>query len=342
LRNGMRGLLAAALLAAGIASGQQILINGAGASFPYPIYSKWFDDYGKKFPTIQINYSSLGSGAGVQQVIAGTVDFGATDSPMTDDLEKAFREKRGYGVLHFPTVMGGNVPIYNIAGITKSLNFTPEALAGIFLGKIKKWRDPELMNANPGVNLPDSHIIVVHRSDASGTTFVWTDYLSKISKEWEMKVGRGNAVKWPVGLGGKGSEGVTGQVKQQPNSIGYVEVIWALQNKLPYGRVRNAGGEFVEANLSTVTAAAAGAIKDIPDDFRVSITNAPGNDAYPISTFTWLLIPEKIEDARKRRAIKDFLSWMLKDGQNSVEALSYARLPQVVTDREAKAIAKIH
>jgi phosphate transport system substrate-binding protein len=260
---------------------------------------------------------------------------------MNENQLKEFKDKRGFGVLHFPTVMGGNAPIYNIPGINQQLNFTPEALAGIYLGKITKWNDPELTKANPNVKLPDANIVVVHRSDGSGTTFVWTDYLSKVSKEWETKVGRQNSVNWPVGLGGKGSEGVTGLVKQQPNSIGYVEVIYARQNKLQYGKVKNQAGNFVDASLAGVTAAAAGAIKEIPDDFRVSITNAPGKDAYPISTFTWLLIPEKIADAGKKKAIKDFLTWALKDGQMQCEQYEYAKLPKAVVDKEMKAIAKI-
>jgi phosphate transport system substrate-binding protein len=338
-------VLATALLAGGIASGQKILINGGGATFPNPIYSKWFSEYNKKFPNIQINYQSQGSSFGVAQITAGTVDFGASDAPMTDDQIKAFKDKHGYGILHFPTVMGGNAPIYNIPGVTAQLNFTGDALSGIFLGKITKWNDPELTKVNPGANLPDKPIIVVHRSDGSGTTYVWTDYLSKVSKEWETKVGRGNSPNWPVGLGGKGSEGVTGQVKQQPNSIGYVEVLYALQNKLAFGKVKNQAGNFVGADLVGVTAAAAGAMKEIPDDFRVSITNAPGKNSYPISTFTWLLIPEKIADSGKQKAIKDFVTWALKDGsgfgQSFCEALQFAKLPKAVIDKEVKAIAKI-
>jgi phosphate transport system substrate-binding protein len=320
---------------------QEVLINGAGATFPYPMYSKWFDTYHKKFPNIQFNYQSIGSGGGIQQVTAGTVDFGATDGPMNEDQLKQFQEKQKTGILHFPTVMGADVLVYNIPGVTQQLNFTAEALAGIFLGNVKKWNDPAVAGPNPGVKLPNSDIVVVHRSDGSGTTYIFVDFLTKVSKEWESKVGRGTSVNWPVGLGGKGNEGVSGQVKQTPNSIGYVELIYAIQNKMPYGKVKNASGEFVQANLASVTAAAAGAVKEIPDDFRVSITNAPGKAAYPISSFTWLLVPEKIENATKKKAIKDFLQWMLKDGQTMTEALSYARLPKPVIDKEAKAIAKI-
>jgi phosphate transport system substrate-binding protein len=295
------GVLAVGLTATACA--QQILINGAGATFPYPIYSKWFDEYHKRFPNLQFNYQSIGSGGGIKQITVGTVDFGASDGPMTDQQIAEFRTKRGAGILHFPTVMGADVPVYNIPGVTQSLNFTPDALAGIFLGKITKWNDPELTKANPGVKLPANNIVVVHRSDGSGTTYIWVDYLCKVSKEWETKVGRGTSVNWPVGLGGKGNEGVSGQVKQIPNSMGYVELIYAIQNKIPYGKVRNSAGVFVEASLAGVTAAAAGAAKAMPDDFRVSITNAPGKDAYPISSFTWLLVPEKIADATKRKAM---------------------------------------
>jgi len=304
------------------------------------MYSKWFDEYYKKFPNLQFNYQSIGSGGGIKQVTEGTVDFGASDGPMSDMQIKEFRDKRGYGILHFPTVLGADVPVYNVAGVNTALNFTPEALAGIFMGRITKWNDAEIAKANPGVNLPANGIIVVHRSDGSGTTFIWTDYLSKVSKDWETKVGRGTSVNWPVGLGGKGNEGVSGQVKQTRNSIGYVELIYAVQNKMKTGKVKNLGGNFVEASLASVTAAAA-SLKEMPEDFRVSITNAPGKDAYPISSFTWLLIPEKIPDSTKKTAIKNFLTWMLSDGQNMTEALAYARLPNTVVAKEQKAIAKI-
>ena len=330
----------ATALTMGVASAQQILINAAGATFPYPMYSKWFDEYHKKFPTIQINYQSIGSGGGIQQVTAGTVDFGASDGPMNDEQMKAFQDKRGSAILHFPTVMGAVVPTYNVAGVTGSLNFTAEALAGIFLGKITKWDDPELTKANPGVKLPSSNIVVVHRSDGSGTTYVWVDYLSKISKEWETKVGKATSVNWPVGLGGKGNEGVSGSIQQTANSIGYVELIYAIQNKMTYGKVKNASGEFIQASLASVTAAAA-ATKDMPEDFRVSITNATGKGVYPISSFTWLLIPSKIADPAKKKAITDFLAWMLADGQKMTEVLSYAQLPKPVVAKEVKAISKI-
>jgi phosphate transport system substrate-binding protein len=334
-RSVLAGLAMVALGAVG-----QTLINGGGATFPYPMYSKWFNDYKAK-KGVQINYQSKGSGFGVQQITAGTVDFGASDMPLTDMQLKDFQDKRGTALLHFPTVLGADVPAYNILGVTVALNFTPEALAGIFLGHITKWDDPELVKANPGVSLPKSDIIVVHRAEGSGTTFIWVDYLSKVSKEWETKVGRGASVNWPVGLGGQGNEGVAGQIQQTRNSFGYIELTYAIQNKVPYGKVKNPDGEFVQASLASVTAAAAGAAKTMPEDFRVSITNAPGKGAYPISSFTWLLIPEQIKDPAKKKIITDFLAWMLKDGQTMTEALSFAQLPKEVVAKEVKAIAKI-
>jgi len=304
------------------------------------MYSKWFDEYRKLHPNLEINYQSIGSGGGIRQVTEGTVDFGATDGPMTDEQMKAFREKRGCDVLHFPTVLGADVPVHNVPGVATDLNFTPEALAGIFLGKITKWNDPELAKANPKVKLPNTDILVIHRSEASGTTYVWVDYLSKISSEWQTKVGKGVAVNWPVGLGGKGNEGVAGQVKESANSIGYVELIYAAQNKMSYGRVRNSAGNFVKADLASVTAAAAGV--EMPDDFRVSITNASGKTAYPIASFTWLLIPEVIKDKQKLDVITGFLHWMLGPGQKLTEALEYAPLPKPVVTKEEKAISKLH
>jgi phosphate transport system substrate-binding protein len=330
----------AAIFTVSVACAQQVLINAGGATFPYPMYSKWFDVYHKKFPNIAINYASIGSGGGIAQVTAGTVDFGASDGPMSDAQIKEFQEKRGAAILHFPTVLGADVPTYNIPGVTGSLNFTGEVLAGIFMGRITKWNDPEITKINPGVKLPSNNIVVVHRSDNSGTSYIWTDYLSKVSKEWEMKVGRGTGVNWPVGLGGKGNEGVSGSVQQTANSIGYVEIAYAIQNKMTYGKVKNAAGEFVLASLASVTAAAAG-MKDMPEDFRVSITNPPGKGVYPISSFTWLLIPSKIADPSKKKAIKDFLVWMLGDGQKMTGALLYAPLPNAVVAKELKAIEKI-
>jgi phosphate transport system substrate-binding protein len=336
------GLLLVVLALGGLAVAQNaLLINGAGATFPYPIYSKWFDEYHKQHAAIQINYQSIGSGAGIRQITEGTVDFGASDGPMTDEQLKAYKDKRGSDILHFPTVLGADVPTYNIPGVSAALNFTPDALAGIFLGRITKWNDPAIAGVNKGVALPASDILVVHRADGSGTTYIWTDFLSKVSEEWKTKVGQGTSVNWPVGLGGKGNEGVMGIVKQTPNAIGYVELIYAVQNKVPYGAVRNAAGVFVTAELAGVSAAAAGAAKNMPADFRVSITNAPGKTAYPVSSFTWLLIPSRIADAAKRDAIKGFLKWMMTDGQNFAEPLAYAKLPKEVVTKELKAIATI-
>ncbi len=336
------GLLLAVLALAGVLWAESALsINGAGATFPYPMYSKWFDEYHKQHSNLQINYQSIGSGGGIKQVTEGTVDFGATDGPMNDDQLKVFHDKHGFGLLHFPTVLGAAVPTYNIPGVDAALNFTPDALAGIFLGKITKWNDPAIAGANKGVKLPAEDIVVVHRADGSGTTYIWTDYLSGVSDEWKTKVGKGTSVNWPVGLGGKGNEGVTGSIKNTPNSIGYVELIYAETNKIPYGNVKNAEGVFVKASLTAVSAAAAGKAKEMPDDFRVSIVNAPGKAAYPISSFTWLLIPEKFSDATKRDAIKGFLKWALADGQGYAENLSYAKLPKEVVAKELKAINKI-
>lgn len=318
-----------------------LLINGAGATFPNPMYSKWFDEYHAKNPNIQINYQSLGSGAGIKQVTEGTVDFGATDGPMNDDQLKAFKDKHGFGILHFPTVLGAAVPTYNIPGVTGELNFTAEALAGIFMGHISKWNDAAIASVNKGVTLPANDIVVVHRSDGSGTTYIWTDFLSKVNDGWKARVGKGTSVNWPVGLGGKGNEGVAGQVKATPNSIGYVELIYAIQNSMSYGRVKNSSGDFIKADLASVTAAAAATAKEMPDDFRVSITNPAGKTAYPIASYTWLLIPEKFQDAKKRDALKGFLKWALTDGQNDVEKLAYAKLPKEVVSKELKALNKV-
>src|ERR1700691_1458480 len=328
--------LLAALAATAGAQSNPLLLNAAGATFPYPIYSKWFDTYHTAHPNIQINYQSIGSGGGIRQLLAGTVDFGASDGPMSDDQLAQAKFK----ILHFPTVLGAVIPTYNVSGVSTDLNFTQKALAGIYLGTITKWNDPEITKANPGVKLPGEDIVVVHRSDGSGTSYIFTDFLSKASDDWKNKVGKGTSVNWPVGLGGKGNEGVSGLVKQTPDAIGYVELIYAVQNDIPYGRVQNADGKFVKADLAGVTAAAA-SVKDLPEDFRVSITNAPGATSYPISSFTWLLIPAQISDAQKRDAIKDFLKWMLVDGQKYNEGLSYAQLPKSVIVKETKAISLI-
>jgi phosphate transport system substrate-binding protein len=313
-------------------------INAAGATFPAPIYQKWFEEFRKAHPDIQINYQSIGSGGGIQQLTQGTVDFGASDMPMTDEQLGAVKKGK---VLHFPTVLGGVVPTYNIQGVTVDLKFSGDTLAGIFMGNIKKWNDAALKRDNPGVNLPNEDITVVHRSDGSGTSFVFTDYLSKVSPDWKSKVGANTSVNWPVGLGGKGNEGVAGLVKQTPNSIGYVELIYAVQNKMGYGSMKNAAGNFVKADFASVSEAAAGAAKNMPDDFRVSITNAPGKNAYPISTFTWLLIPDKIDNAQKKMAITSFLKWMLTTGQQDCAGMSYASLPKPVVAKEEKQVSLI-
>jgi len=326
--------LTAGLLAATSAAQS---INAAGATFPGPIYQKWFNEYSKVKPGTQVNYQAIGSGGGIRQLTEGTVDFGASDVPMTDDQLSKMKVK----ALHFPTVLGGIVPTYNVEGVSGDLKFSPETLSGIYLGLIRKWDDPKLVKDNPGVKLPSKDITVAHRSDGSGTSFVFTDYLSKVSGEWKSKVGAGASVNWPVGLGGKGNEGVSGLVKQTPNSIGYVELLYAVSNKMSYGYMKNAAGKFVKANLETVTEAAAGAAKSMPSDFRVSITDAPGDKAYPIASFTWLLIPSKIADAGKREAIKGFLAWMLTTGQQDAAGLSYAPLPKNVVGMEQKQINQI-
>jgi phosphate transport system substrate-binding protein len=315
----------------------QVLLNAAGATFPYPIYSKWFDQYHQAHGNVQINYQSIGSGGGIRQLLDKTVDFGASDGPMSDEQLKQASVK----ILHFPTVLGAAVPSYNLPNVQGDVNFTPEALAGIYLGKIAKWNDPAIASANPGMKLPNSDIVVVHRSDGSGTTYIWTDYLAKISPEWQSKVGKNTSVNWPVGLGGKGNEGVSSLIEQTPGAIGYVELIYAIQNKMTYGKVRNITGAFIKADLASVSAAAAATAKTMPDDFRVSITNAEGKGAYPISSFTWLLVPAKFNDTAKRDVVKDFLKWMMTDGQNSCEALAYAKLPKDVVVKEMKAIALI-
>lgn len=317
--------------------GQTTQLNGAGATFPYPIYSKWFSEYNKLHSDVQINYQSIGSGGGIRQVLNGTVDFGASDGPMTDEQLKQAKVK----ILHIPTVLGAVVPAYNVPGVTGEIKFTPEVLAGIYLNKIVKWNDPAIASANPGVKLPDLGIIVIYRSDGSGTTYIFTDYLSKVSKDWASVVGKGTSVKWPNGVGGKGNEGVAGQVRQLQGSIGYVELIYAVQNKISYGSVKNAAGNFVKATLESVTEAAASA-PSMPADFRVSITNAPGKTAYPISSFTWLLIPEQSKDPKKGKILADFLNWMVTDGQTMTTQLSYAPLPASVVEKVKVAIKQLH
>jgi phosphate transport system substrate-binding protein len=327
-------LFVCALLALPV-SGQTTL-NGAGATFPNPMYQKWFSEYHKLHPDIQINYQPIGSGGGIRQVIAGTVDFGASDMPMTDKQLQEAKVK----ILNIPTVLGAVVPAYNIPGVTGEIKFTPEALAGIFLGKITKWNDKAITAENPGMNFPDKAIIVVHRSDGSGTTFIWTDYLSKVSPDWKSQVGADTSVKWPVGMGANHNEGVAGMIRQLSGSIGYIELIYALQNNITYGSVRNSSGVFLKASLEGVTAAAASAPK-MPADFRVSITNAPGKDAYPISSFTWLLIPVTSADPAKGKILNGFLNWMVTDGQAMTSALSYAPLPGNVVAKVKEAIKQV-
>jgi phosphate transport system substrate-binding protein len=324
-------------LALSVPAFAQTTLNGAGATFPYPMYSKWFSKYHDAHPDIQFNYQSIGSGGGIRQVLAGTVDFGASDGPMTDEQLAQAKIK----ILHVPTVLGAVVPAYNVSGVSGEIKFTPEVLAGIFLGKITNWNDKAIASANPGVTFPkDEPIVVIHRSDGSGTTFIFTDYLSKVSSDWQSQAGKGTSVKWPVGLGGKGNEGVAGMIRQMQGSIGYIELIYAVQNKITYGTVKNAAGDFVKASLDSVTAAAA-SVKSMPADFRVSITNAPGKDAYPISSFTWLLIPAQSKDAAKGKIIADFLNWMVDDGQKMTADLTYAPLPASVATKVKDEIKQV-
>jgi len=333
LKIAMTMALMAALV--GVSSAQTNL-NGAGATFPNPIYQKWFSEYHNAHGDVQINYQSIGSGGGIKQLQSGTVDFGASDGPMTDEQLAQTPGK----VFHIPTVLGAVVPTYNIAGVSGEIKFAPDVLADIYLGNIKKWNDPRIAKANPGMKFPDADIVVVHRSDGSGTTYIFTDFLSKVSSAWKDKVGKGTSVNWPAGLGGKGNEGVSGMVKQTEGSIGYVELIYALSNKMPYGSVQNSSGAFVKASLESVTAAAAG-VKDMPDDFRVSITNAPGKEAYPISSFTWLLVPAEWSDAGKEKAFVDFLNWMVDKGQTMTTDLAYAPLPKSVATKVKARIKEV-
>ena len=323
-------------LALAVPAFAQTTLNGAGATFPNPMYQKWFSEYHKAHPDVQFNYQSIGSGGGIRQVLAQTVDFGASDGPMSDEQLGQAKVK----ILHIPTVLGAVVPAYHVPGVDGEVKFTPEALAGIFLGKITTWNDKAITSANPGVNFPNQTIIVVHRSDGSGTSYIFTDYLSKVSKEWADSVGKNTSVKWPTGLGAKGNEGVAGMIRQMDGAIGYIELIYAVQNKIPYGSVKNSGGAFVKASLDSVTSAAA-SVKTMPADFRVSITNAPGKDAYPISSFTWLLIPSQSKDAAKGKIISDFLNWMVDDGQKMTADLTYAPLPQSVASKVKDTIKQV-
>ena len=329
--------LAALVLLATAASAQTLQINGAGATFPNPIYSKWFDQYHKMHPNAEINYQSIGSGGGIRQLSAGTVFFGASDGPMTNEQITA----AGFRIIHLPTVLGGVVPVYNIPEVSAELKFTGPVLAEIFLGKITRWNDAAIRATNPGVNLPNSEITVVHRSDGSGTSYIWCDYLSKVSAGYKKTVGVATSVNWPVGVGAKGNEGVAGLVKQTPGSIGYVELIYALQDKITYGEVKNLNGEFVRATTETVSNAASAASKAMPKDFRVSITNAPGHNVYPISSFTWLLLQESPRDVARSRMMVDFVRWALTDGQQFAAPLGYAPLPKEVVALEMEAIKRV-
>jgi phosphate transport system substrate-binding protein len=330
------GLACLTVLGAGLAA-QAIQINGAGATFPFPIYSKWFDEYNKLHSNVRINYQSVGSGAGIQQVSKQTVFFGATDGPMTKEQLQAAPG----ALMHFPTVLGAVVPVYNIPNVTAELKFSGPVLADIFLGKITKWNDPAIAKLNAGVTLPASDITVVHRSDGSGTTYIWVDYLSKTSPEFLKRVGVSTSVNWPAGVGGKGNEGVSGLVRQTPGSLGYVELIYALQTKTSYGAVQNMAGEFVKASVHSVTAAAAEAASKMPPDFRVSITNAPGKGVYPVSSFTWLLLYENPKDKTQAKAMVDFMKWALTDGQKYCADLGYAPLPEAVVKLEQAALARV-
>jgi phosphate transport system substrate-binding protein len=318
----------------------QLQLNGAGATFPYVIYSKWFDVY-KNLTGVQFNYQAIGSGGGIRQVTEGTVDFGASDGPMTDEQLAAVKEKQGVDVLHIPTVMGGIVLSYNLPSVSQKLKFDGPTVADIYLGKITKWNDSRLKEINPGVNLPDKAILVAHRSDGSGTTFIFTNYLCKVSPEWKEKVGNNTSVNWPVGLGGKGNDGVAGLVKQTEGSIGYVELAYAVQNKLPYGLLKNKAGNFVDANFNTVTEAAAGAVKNMPSDLRAIITDSEGKNAYPISGFTWLLVYKNMKNEAKATALVKFLKWAMEKGESYASDLYYAPLPKQVVKLCEKKIAMI-
>jgi phosphate transport system substrate-binding protein len=326
----------AAALVAGV-SAQKVQITGAGATFPYPIYSKWFSEYNKLHPNVQINYQSIGSGGGIRQIVNQTVVFGASDGPMTDTQ---LQEAPGK-ILHFPTVLGAVVPVYNIPTVRDELKFSGQVLADIFLGKITKWNDAQITKLNPGVSLPGTDITVVHRSEGSGTTYIWADYLSKVSPEWKKRVGVNTSVNWPVGVGGKGNEGVAGVVTQTPGSLGYVELIYALQSKSTYGSVMNMAGEYVKASVASVTAAAAAAAGQMPPDFRVSITNAPGKGVYPVSSFTWILLYENPKDKAQAKIMVDFMKWALTEGQKFASELGYAPLPDPVVKLEMTALTRI-
>ncbi len=330
--------IAAAMAVAGATLGaQKLQITGAGATFPYPIYSKWFSEYNKLHPNVEINYQSIGSGGGVRQLSSRTVFFGASDYPLTPDQLLAAPDK----ILHFPTVLGAVVPIYNIPGVTAELKFTGPLLADIFLGNVTKWNDGKIASVNPGVTLPNTDITVVHRSDGSGTTYIFVDFLAKTSPEWKKRVGVAGSVNWPVGVGAKGNEGLAGMVKQTPGAFGYTEPAYATENKIPFGVVQNAAGKFVKASATSVTSAAAAAVKQMPADFRVSMTNPPGDDAYPIASFTWLLLYQNPQNKAQAKIMNDFMKWALTDGQKYAADLGYAPLPKAVVDLELKTLDTI-
>jgi len=325
-------LIIAGLLLFAVSAAQAQKLTAAGATFPYPIYSKWFSEYSAAHPGVEINYQAIGSGGGIRQVTAGLVDFGATDGPATDEQLASSKTK----LIHIPTVMGAVVPIFNVPGV-RNIKFSPDVLADAFLGKISTWNDPRIAKDNPDVKLPDQKIIIVHRSDGSGTSYIFTDYLSKVSKDWNGGPGKGTSPSWPVGVGGKGNEGVAGLVRQLPGALGYVELIYALQNHISYGEVKNPAGNFIKASIEGVTEAAA-SMKQMPADYRVSITNAPGANSYPISSFTWMLVPLKSPDAAKGKVIKDLLNWIITSGENEVSSLSYAPLPKSVAEKVLKTV----
>lgn len=318
----------------------QVQLNAAGATFPYVIYSKWFDEF-RKLAGVQINYQSIGSGGGIKQVIEGTVDFGASDGPMSDQQLKEAKQKRGTDIVHIPTVLGAVVLSYNLPELKQPLKLDGPAIADIFLGKIYMWNDKRIASLNPGLKLPNKSIIVVHRSDGSGTTYIFTNYLTKVSSEWEKKVGCNTSVNWPIGLGGKGNEGVTGVIKQSEGAIGYIELAYAVKNKLPFALIKNKAGNFVEANFKTVSAASDGASKNMPDDLRAMITNADGKGSYPISGFTWLLVYKDMKDKKKAEALVKFLKWAMEKGQAYAEELYYAPLPKSVIKLNEKKIKSL-
>jgi phosphate transport system substrate-binding protein len=331
-------LVTMAAMAASVATAAAQHLTGAGATFPYPIYSRWFSEYSAAHPGVEINYQSIGSGGGIRQVSEKVVDFGASDGPMTDEQLAQSKVK----LLHIPTVLGADVLTYNLPGVTTDLNFAPDVIADIYLGHITKWNDPRIAKDNPGIHFPDHQILPVYRSDGSGTTYVFTDFLSKVSPEFASKIGRNTSVRWPVGIGQKGNEGVSGMIRNSPYSFGYVELVYAVQNKMLYGQVRNAAGKWMKASTQTVTAAAAGASRNMPADYRVSITNAAGADSYPISSFTWLLVPVPFDTPAKGKVMHDFLEWMLDHGESEAAGMTYAPLPAPVIARLRETIKQIH